>query len=138
MLLLEDIKAMDKCITSKFEVIQSMKDLLENISSVYGSAIPTIANNTKRIEHISDKIALLEKELDKELDKLISVKEKAIEYILQLEVYEYEFVLEQRYLLYKDFTQIAKELNLEYDEVLIIHDNALEELELIESNSCCA
>ena len=73
----------------------------------------------------------IEDEINEEIDRLVSTRRWIISTIEQLQsVDEYE-VLNRHYVLFKDFTQIAEELDKSYSAITTIHGRALINLQKI-------
>ena len=74
------------------------------------------------------KIIDLEREIDVDIDKLITIKQGIIELINTAEKIEYRNLLKLRYLVYKSWFEISIIMNCRVSEVHILHLKALQSI----------
>ena len=118
----------DQRINSKLEQIQSLRELATKSTVTY-SDMPRNPNRGKsKIEDAIIKIMELEEEINKDIDKLVDLKADITHLIKKLDSHEYQIILEQRYLSFKSWEQIAVDMGYSMQHTFRLHDKALREL----------
>ena len=118
----------DQRINSKLEQIASLHDLATKATVTY-SDMPRNPNRGKsKIEDAIIKIMELEEEINKDIDKLVDLKADITHLIKKLDSHEYQIILEQRYLSFKSWEQIAVDMGYSMQHTFRLHDKALREL----------
>jgi len=119
----------DQRINSKLEQIASLHDLATKATVTY-SDMPRNPNKGKsKIEDAIIKIMELEDEINHDIDKLVDLKTDITHLIKNLDSHEYQIILEQRYLCFKSWEQIAVDMGFSIQHTFRLHDAALTELE---------
>ena len=119
----------DQRINSKLEQIASLHDLATKATVTY-SDMPRNPNKGKsKIEDAIIKIMELEDEINHDIDRLVDLKTDITHLIKNLDSHEYQIILEQRYLCFKSWEQIAVEMGYSIQHTFRLHDAALTELE---------
>ncbi len=83
---------------------------------------------------ISDKLAKVEKEIDRAVDRLVDEKNRIIKEIQQLKSPAHISMLYKRYVELKRFEQIAVEMHYSYQYVRVLHGRSLEEFKRCYTN----
>lgn len=121
----------DQQIASKYEQIEMWRSLAAKLSSsTIKVQITKNGNNVNKVEIYCIKIADAEAEIERQLSKLLDIKREISEAINKLESSTYRVLLEQRYILCKNWNEIAEFMH--YDESYILkklHPLALREIE---------
>lgn len=111
----------------------SEKEQLATLAECAG-AIPTSEKvisspRPDKMENAIVKMIQIEMELDVEIDKFVDVKRKIINQMERIGDERYYNLLFKRYVEYKDFVTIAKEMVYEYRSILNLHGKALQKFE---------
>lgn len=118
----------DQRINSKLEQIASLHDLATKATVTY-SDMPRNTNKGKsKIEDAIIKIMELEDEINHDIDRLVDLKTDITHLIKNLDSHEYQIILEQRYLCFKSWEQIAVDMGYSIQHTFRLHDAALTEL----------
>lgn len=119
----------DQRINSKLEQIASLHDLATKATVTYSDMPRNPNKGNSRIEDAIIKIIELEDEINKDIDKLVDLKTDITHLIKNLYSHEYQIILEQRYLCFKSWEQIAVDMGYSIQHTFRLHDAALTELE---------
>ena len=124
---LKEIRFLDERINSKLRQLEELKAMKGAVCGIDYSKdkIQTSPSNSQ--EELIIKITDLENNINKDIDKLVSLKNKAMEEINKISGRE-GTVLEMRYLEGMDWDKIAYELDLSVDSIYRIHGEALKEI----------
>jgi len=118
-------------INNKMEQIASLRELATKASSTLLSDMPGSSNrNIHKTEDIIVKIIGMEDELKKEVEDLLGTKQRVSDLIRQVKDREGRIILEQRYLQYDKWENIAGEMFYTVRQIFRIHDAALMEIKL--------
>ena len=121
---------LDQLIHSKMEEVNQFRRLAESISAgcleehVSRSA-PEEASYTKWVERIVEK----EKELDADIDRLVSVKMEISGFIGRVGNPQWQCLLRSRYVMGKSWAQIAEEMDCSLRSVHRLHKKIIKNLE---------
>ena len=119
----------DQRINSKLEQIAALHDLATKAAVTY-SDMPKSSNRSEsKIEDAIIKIIDLEDEINKDIDRLVDLKTDITHLIKKLDSHEYQIILEQRYLCFKSWEQIAVDMGYSIQHTFRLHDAALTDLE---------
>lgn len=115
----------DREIDSLLRERSEMRDMLFSVTSNYEAIV---VSGTKD-PHKFDRLAILETEIDNQIDNLVSVKAEILRAINKLDDGRFRDVLRLRYLESRTFEQIAVEINYSYKQTCRIHGRALLKIE---------
>ena len=121
---------LDQLIHSKMEEVNQFRRLAESISTgcleehVSRSA-PEEASYTKWVERIVEK----EKELDADIDRLVSAKMEISGFIGRVRNPQWQCLLRSRYVMGKSWAQIAEEMDCSLRSVHRLHKKIIKNLE---------
>jgi len=121
----------DQRINSKIEQAQSLRALAEK---AFATLTKTPKNKNKNIHHTENiivKMADLETEINKDLNRLVDLKREIFTVVGCVEPVELQTLLELRYLAFRTWEQIAVELCFDLRHVYRLHGRALAEVELV-------
>ncbi len=126
---LNQIKFLDIKINNK----QSERDALWAIAT---KVTPTLSKEkvsgfsvSDKVGNIVTKIVAIDDEINKKIDEFVTIKTKIITQIDGVIDKRYYSLLYKRYIEYKDFAVIAREMEYEYDSVIKLHGQALKAFE---------
>lgn len=119
----------DQRINSKLEQIAALHDLATKATVTYSDMPKSPNRSGSKIEDAITKIMDLEDEINRDIDKLVDLKTDITHLIKNLDSHEHQIILEQRYLCFKSWEQIAVDMGYSIQHTFRLHDAALTELE---------
>ncbi len=119
----------DQRINSKLEQIAALHDLATKATVTYSDMPKSPNRSGSKIEDAIIKIRDLEDEINRDIDKLVDLKTDITHLIKNLDSHEHQIILEQRYLCFKPWEQIAVDMGYSIQHTFRLHDAALTELE---------
>ena len=119
-------------INNKMEQIVSLRELATKASSVLSDMSGSPNRNIHKTEDIIVKFIGMEEELEKEINSLLGTKQYVKDLISQVTDREGRIILEQRYLQYDKWEEIAGEMGYTVRQIFRIHDAALMEISISE------
>lgn len=119
----------DQRINSKLEQIAALHDLATKATVTYSDMPKSPNRSGAKIEDAIIKIMDLEDEINRDIDKLVDLKTDITHLIKNLDSHEHQIILEQRYLCFKPWEQIAVDMGYSIQHTFRLHDAALTELE---------
>lgn len=119
----------DQRINSKLEQIAALHDLATKATVTYSDMPKSPNRSGAKIEDAITKIMDLEDEINRDIDKLVDLKTDITHLIKNLDSHEHQIILEQRYLCFKSWEQIAVDMGYSIQHTFRLHDAALTELE---------
>lgn len=126
---LSQARWLDKQINSNLELLSELKSRAESFPAVNLSGDKVQSGQTiDRVADIVIKIVDLEKTIDAQIDKYVDLKKEIKEKIDAIDNIEYRIILQERYLNFKKWEQIAVDLNYAYRHVLRLHGEALKKI----------
>ena len=123
----------DLRIRCKMEQVQSLRELAVKASSTL-SDMPKGSGYTSKADIVA-KIVDYENEINKEIKKLVKLKEDVTDAINSIPNAEQRTLLELRYLMFKPWEHIAAEMYYSIDNVFKIHKKALSAIKVPEHYS---
>ena len=116
----------DQRINNKLDQVASLNDLAEKATTTL-TGMPKNPNRAvSSMENIVVKIVDLQSEIDRDIDRLIVLKQEYISVIKAVTSTEHQTLLELRYLCFKTWEQIAIDMGYTMRHVYRIHDDALD------------
>lgn len=120
---------LDQRITSKLAQVESLRSLAQRVTLAYDSEKVSHARNVTAMEDTIHRLMAAEQELNDTIDALVELKREVYATIQKVKSPEFQLLLEQRYLCYKSWSEIAACLNLEERYVYKVHGRALQAVE---------
>lgn len=120
----------DQRIKSKIEQIRNLRELAEKVNSAFRDITGSGNQNKQKMECAIVKMLDLENEIKKEIEDLIDLKRKIISMIKKVKNFEYQMILELRYLHFKKWREIAAIMGYGVDNIYKMHKNALKKCSL--------
>lgn len=130
---LEQAYRIDLRINSKLEQVASLNELAQKATTVFGTAPTGGTRNVHRLEDVIIKIVDMESEINADIDSLVGLKKEIAGVIRSVENIEYRTLLEQRYLCFKRWEEIAQLMGHGIDSVYKMHRKALREVAVPEN-----
>lgn len=115
----------DQRINSKLEQIQSLRRLLTKVNSTLDDMPGNPNRDRSFVEEYLVKIVDLEREIDSEIDRLVTIKADIMRAISAVDDAECRDVLEGRYLRHLTWESLAMEMAYSVRNVQYIHGKAL-------------
>ena len=128
---LEQVKYLDMRINSKVEQLSTLNDLATKCT-VTLSDMPR--NPNKGISNMEDtivKIIDLQEEINRDIDQLVDLKREIMVVIKKISNVEYQTILENRYLSFMSWEQIAVEMKYSIQQIYRLRDRAHKVVEKI-------
>lgn len=121
----------DERIKSKLDQISSLSCLATKATSSMSDMPGSPNRNIHKMEDTIVKIIDLQNEIMKEVDELVNLKEAIMRTINKVENVELRVLLEQRYLCFRSWEEIAVEMNYGLRYIHMLHRKSLTEVEKI-------
>ncbi len=115
----------DQRIRMKMEQIDSLRDLVTRMGAQMSDMPKNPNKGQSRTEDILIKIVDMENAINRDIDRLISLKEDIMHTVNKVEDIDCQMVLEKRYLLFETWESIAAEMGYTVRNVHLIHGKAL-------------
>lgn len=125
----------DQRINSKIEQVASLRELSLKATTTL-SDMPKGTRNVHSKEKIIVKMIDLENEINADIDELVDLKREMVSVIRTVENPEYQTLLEQRYLCFKGWEQIAVSMGYSLQHTFRLHDKALKSIEIKDESKC--
>ena len=123
----------DQRINSKLEQVMSLREQAEKATATINPMPRPASPNQQSMEATLVKLFSLESEINDDIDTLVDLKRDIVRRIKRLNNPEQELLLEQRYLCFKRWEQIAVDMEYSTQHVFRLHDLALGKLVVPES-----
>lgn len=115
-------------INSKLEQIQSLRELATKCTPFLTGMPKTPNQDGSLMADTVLKIIDLEKELQKDIDRLVDLKKEIMAVVKAVDNMECQTLLEQRYLCFKSWEQIAVDMGYNVRHVYRLHDETLQKV----------
>lgn len=115
----------DQRINSKLEQIQSLRDLLTKTGPNLTDMPKNPNKGASRTEDYILKIVDIESEIDKDIDRLVSLKAEIMGVIKAVSDADCQLLLEERYLCFNTWEDIASDMNFSVRNIHVLHSKAL-------------
>ena len=126
---LQQLKAMDIRIDQRQKQVDELRALAFGCGSRKDGERVQTSRSPDALEKNIVKYVDIERECDKAIDEYIDFKNVIIGEIQALEDWRYEQLLYKRYVEYKGFGKIAREMEYSYDSIVHMHRTALKAFE---------
>lgn len=122
---------LDERINSKLEQLGQLKMMATNITSNLSEICVQKTHNNHQMEDTIVKIVEQEQEIDDEIDALVDLKAEIRHMVDKVPGIDHRLLLEKRYLVFEDWSQIAMDLNWSVQHTFRLHNEALREFDRI-------
>lgn len=119
---------LDRLIDSKLEQLEELKKITCSSHGLVTVSENT-NNNVSRVHRTVERICLMEEELNRQIDRYVEVKDGISKLIMSVPDLQQRLVLEQHYLLFLTWEEIAEKFYMSLRNVQYIHKKALAWLE---------
>ena len=127
---LEQAYRIDQRINCKMEQVSSLHSLVTKATSTITDMPGSPTRNIHKMEDIIAKIVDLENEINDDIDKLVDLKAEITTVIKEVDDPELQSLLEQRYLNFRTWEQIAVDMGYNVRHLYRIHDKALKKVRI--------
>ena len=127
--------SIEKAVNNKLTELESLKAIATRVTSTFSPVPPSGTRNTHRQEDILVKIIDLQNEISDDIVLLLAVKREIIDLLKKVDNINYRIILEERYLCYKTWEEIAIHLNYSVQHIYRLHNEALKVIEKIKDES---
>ena len=127
---LEQAYRIDQRINSKIEQVASLHKLATKANSTLTDMPGSPNRNIHRMEDIILKIVDLENEINQDIDMLVDLKTEIMQVIKKVDDLELQTLLEQRYLNFRTWEQIAVDMGYNVRHLYRMHDKALKAVQV--------
>ena len=135
---LSQARYLDNRIKSKLLQIDSLNELATRCTPSYSDMPKSPNREGSRMESAILDIIELEDEISKDVVELVALKKEIVEVIKQVGNTEYQTLLEERYLCFITWEQIAVDLSFSMQHTFRMHDSALKEIDaMLKDESKC-
>ena len=125
---LRQARYLDAQINTKLQQVESLHGLATKATSTLSDMLGSPTRNTYRMEDIIIKILMLENEINEDIDALVDLKNEILGVIKAVEDEELRIILENRYMNYEGWSDIADDLNVGVDSIYKLHKKALQKV----------
>ncbi|MEG0759060.1 MAG: hypothetical protein RR505_11685 [Raoultibacter sp.] len=132
---LMQVRFIDRLIDSKLEQAAQLKATATKATATLSDMPRSDSPDLQSMETNIIKMIDLEREINRDVDRLVDLKKEAMCAIVALPNIEHQLVLEQRYLCFKSWGQISENMCYSLRHVTRLHGEALKAF-LIPEKSC--
>lgn len=127
---LDQAYRLDQRIRIKLEQLAQLKTMVTSITSNLSDVRIQSSSDNSKMENTIIKIIEQETELDNEIDTLVDLKAEIRRVIEAVPEKEQRFLLEERYLVFRKWEQIAADMQYGIDNVFKLHQKALSNVKI--------
>lgn len=128
---LEQAKYLDMRINSKIEQLSTLNDLATKCTVTLSDMPRNPNKSTSNMEDTIVKIIDLQEEINRDIDQLVDLKREIMVVIKKISNVEYQTILENRYLSFMSWEQIAVEMKYSIQQIYRLRDRAHKVVEKI-------
>lgn len=128
---LEQAKYLDMRINSKIEQLSTLNDLATKCTVTLSDMPRNPNKDTSNMEDTIVKIIDLQEEINSDIDQLVDLKREIMVVIKKISNVEYQTILENRYLSFMSWEQIAVEMKYSIQQIYRLRDRAHKVVEKI-------
>lgn len=125
---LMQVRFIDRLIDSKLEQAARLKATATKATATLSDMPRSDSPDLQSMETNIIKMIDLEREINRDVDRLVDLKKEAREVINQLDAADQRLILELRYLCFKSWADIMQELCLSETSVYRLHGDALKKI----------
>ena len=124
---------LDQRIDAKIAQVASLNDLATKCTATLTGMPRNPNSGGSTMADAVCKIIDLQEEINRDIDRLVDLKREIVEVIKAVEDTEYQILLENRYLCFQTWEQIAVDMGYNVRHLYRIHEEALEKVRVPES-----
>ena len=122
---------MELQVRSKQEQIEALRSLASKVTQTFGGEPVSHTRNVTSMQDTVAKILAAEEELNRRIDQLVDQKLQISRVIDCVQNVSYRLILEERYILFKQWDEIAEDLGLTARWLQVKHQEALDAVQEI-------
>ena len=126
---LSEAARVDTRIRCKLEQLEALRSLAHRVTGSMTVHTGAVTSGHGRTEDTVLRILMLQRELEEDIDALVSLKRRISELIAAVPSPEHRALLELRYLGFRPWERIAEEMHYSLHHLYKLHNAALEECE---------
>lgn len=123
---------LEKAVNNKLTELETLKCIATKVSASFSDIPPSGTRNVRRHEDVMVKIIDLQNEISGDVANLIDIKRETMNIIKTVENVVYRMLLEERYLCYKSWEEIAIDLKYSVPHIYRLHRKALSIIKISE------
>lgn len=127
---LRQVRWIDQRIDSKIALTERLRDTATKATFTLSDMPRSDSPNLQRMESVIIKIIDMERSINDDIDRLVDLKRTVITAICELRDPEQELLMEQHYLNYRSWEEIAAMMNYSTRQVHRLHGEALQKIQL--------
>lgn len=116
---------LEKAVNNKLTELETLKSIATKVSASFSDIPLSGTRNVRRHEDVMVKIIDLQNEISGDVANLIDIKCETMNIIKTVENVVYRMLLEERYLCYKSWEEIAIDLKYSVPHIYRLHRKAL-------------
>ena len=124
---------LDRRIESKLEQLSALKEMATKTTVAMTTDVVNRTQNMSRMQEVINKIIDMQNEINEDIDRLVDLKRDIMHIIKAENNTEYQTLLELRYLCFKSWDSIAKQMGYSIRHIYRLHDEAVEQMEIPET-----
>lgn len=132
---LSEAYRLDQRITNDLRQLEELKALATHVTSHHSDMKVQESHDRSRMEDTVIKIIGQERAIDDEIDALVDLKKEIRGVIRAVPSPEEEFVLEERYLCFRSWEDVAADMGYGMDNVFRLHRRALQHVRVPEARA---
>lgn len=132
---LQQAYRIDQRINSKIEQVASLRELSQKATATL-TDMPKGSQNIHSKENIITKMLDLENDINADINKLVDLKREIVGVINNVSEPELQTILEQRYLCFKGWEQIAVDMGYSLQHIFRLHAAALKKIKVKDESKC--
>lgn len=122
---LQQAYKIDRILRSRFRQIESLESLATSATQAFGSTPLSSRTNGSKVENMAVRIVDLKNETERDSERLLRIRADIARAIRSVNDLTLEYVLEERYLNFRTFDQIADDMSMSRDHIFRLHRRAV-------------
>lgn len=123
---LQQAYKIERILKSRMEQIARLESLATSATQAFGDSPPPSSHSGgSKVENLACQLADIRSETERDSQRLLLIRRGIVEAIRSVGDLTLEYLLEERYLNYRTFDQIADDMSLSKDYVFKLHRTAL-------------
>ena len=122
---LDQGRRLDQQISNRLEQLERLRSLTQKITVSYGGEAVSHSQNLTSLQDSIVRLMEAEQELNRQIQELVEMKVELSTVISQVRNDTYRMILEERYLCFHDWNQIARQMHYSRRWVMDKHERAL-------------
>lgn len=129
---------LERVVNNKLTELSTLQTIAEKVTASFSDIPQSGTRNVHRHEEVMAKIIDLQNEISGDVANLIDIKRETMNIIKTVENVVYRMILEERYLCYKSWEEIAIDLKYSVPHIYRLHRKALSVIKIQKDDSKCS